>query len=1311
MYPRQATLLKIIFLRDDLFTDYDRMVIQEWEDMFAASGDHGVSPGIMDRIRMNKENERKWFREVLLVMGRRAGKGHVSGLAMAYILWHYMAKGDPQAFYGISPSKKMECLIYAGKKEQARKNLYADLVNAITDGPCFAPYISRPLGEMFTVFAPADKLKMMERRKRNLDIGFDQATFVIQPKEATLMSGRGGASFMLGFDEMAHVVASGANRSAEEIYCLDPETRVLSADLTWGPLKGLSVGDKVVSFDEFPKAEGEQRKMREATVEGIRWSRSEPLKITFEDGTAVVCSENHRWFRVSQDGNNGKWIFAGRPPRQGSAGNPGSLKIGDHIRHIVDPWEVDESREGGYMAGILDGEGWMSSSLRSTYSAYRVGFSQNEGHVLDESVRILKQARFDLHTIETMPCKQIEVHGLADGLRMLGTYQPLRLMARSAEFWEGRTPRGKIKSKKIVSIEKLPEQDLVDIQTSEGTFLAEGLVSHNTAATPSLDQFKKDAFIVEPSSPWQQTGQFYVNWQQSIEINSLSGMPEYANMLMIQLASWEIYKDWQIAHEVSAFPPDFQGDLDEYLDNPLPKLPRITEAFQEYDDDMKKLEKSNPDTFKVERLSKWATTQDAYLDKEMIDRMFQDPEWSHLNNKKGKRGRLDRYYKAHADPSSSGANFGFAIAHTEPSTDGSGFDVCVFDYIHHWDPADYEDHNIDYIEVVDELWSELQGYPVDKFTVDQFSSGPVRSMLKHHQMSQPKNHKVIQFGEVTATAQLNWKKAENFKTALNQGWIKAPYYDLADRELRFLRQVTTQTTMRVEKQDTGPVTTKDVADCHDSKTEVLTERGWKLFAEVEFGEKVATRNSEGQLEYQHWTEKVDRYYEGPMVTYSGKQTNFCVTPGHRMLVSSRSRKAIKYDFKRADLLSRGAQYVIPKTTIVKSRNNNNVIDIDARTHIQDHDLTFGPWNHDEIQFLISEYPKADMVYLMSNLHRTRDSIYNKARELKLCRGQTGDRVKDRPGSLPPVDRELFAQFLGFWLAEGRKYHKDTHRGYGVKITQSKTKGIEWFDDLLLKMGWNAKRTSSPKEVVWQIHSYGLREYLKRLCLDEHELTIPDEVFTDWSKEEMEALLHGLSMGDGNFCEAKQEFTKYFSSSKKLADGVQRLLLHIGLTGTVRLSREAGTPISNFPEYTSNYDMWEVVYNRKGHSVIRGDKLEEEEYAGRVYCLTVPNGTLLTRRNNKVLWSGNCMFECVWALLGQQVEEMAAGLSRNPISGGLQGGITPFGNVSAADESVFRSLGGSGAARYAGESGFGGSIDPSRGASRRTPSGNRGRHGF
>lgn len=545
LYPRQGTLLKVIFLRDDLFTDYDNKVIDEWEATFTENGHHGISPGIRQRILINKQNKRKWFREVLLVMGRRAGKGHVCGLAMAYVLWNYMALGDPQEHFGIAASKKMECLIYAGKKEQARKNLYGDLVSAISDGPCFAPWINRTMVDSMSIYAPADKFKIAERAKRGVDRNDDQATFLLTPREATMMSGRGGASFIIGFDEMAHVVASGANRSAEEIY---------------------------------------------------------------------------------------------------------------------------------------------------------------------------------------------------------------------------------------------------------------------GAATPSLDQFRPMDFIVEPSSPYQQTGQFYQNYEMSVALNE-GGEPEFPSMFMLQLTSWDPYKDWERAHEIAAFPEGFQGDLGEYEDAELPRYPRLDRAFQEYDEEMRRLKVSNPETFRVEREADWAATMDAYLDPDKVEAMFDD------DLKMTKIGKLHLFYKAHADPSSTNANFGFAVAHTEDHPDQPGFKICVFDYIHHWDPADFSDHTIDYVKVIDEIWEVIKGFPVDEFTTDQFYSGAIKSLLQEKINKYGRNMpKTPQLGEVTATAKLNWKKAENFKVALNQGWIKAPYYEQADKELKFLRLVQTATTQRVDKQETGPVVTKDVAD-------------------------------------------------------------------------------------------------------------------------------------------------------------------------------------------------------------------------------------------------------------------------------------------------------------------------------------------------------------------------------------------------------------------------------------------------------------------------------------------------------------------
>jgi hypothetical protein len=69
--------------------------------------------------------------------------------------------------------------------------------------------------------------------------------------------------------------------------------------------------------------------------------------------------------------------------------------------------------------------------------------------------------------------------------------------------------------------------------------------------------------------------------------------------------------------------------------------------------------------------------------------------------------------------------------------------------------------------------------------------------------------KRVQVWEQTATVKHNWERAENFKISLNQNWVHAPYYELAALELRFLQLKNG----KVEKQETGPVVTKDVADC------------------------------------------------------------------------------------------------------------------------------------------------------------------------------------------------------------------------------------------------------------------------------------------------------------------------------------------------------------------------------------------------------------------------------------------------------------------------------------------------------------------
>jgi hypothetical protein len=815
IYPRQSTLLKVIFLRVDLMTDYDFEVIKEWTDSFRNTGNNGIQVDIYQRIEMLRAEGRKWFREVLLVMGRRGGKGHISAQAMAYVLWNYMAKGDPQDFYGVDRSKRLTALIFAGKREQAKANLWKDLVNVITEAPCFTRYISKFQAESLTIFAPQDFAKIKKMADRGIVSDVDPATFEVLPKESTLMAGRGPASF-----------------------CLDPSTLVLTTDLRWVPIGEVQSGDHLIGLDEFPTG---QRKMRDAEVSAV-WRTFKPaLRITMVDGTEVICSEDHQWLtRDMGKGAATKWRKAK------------GLKIGNHIKHLVDPWEEDRSWEGGYLAGVFDGEGCVSGwSGRAGKSVF---FTQNEGPVLDQTLSMLKDKGFDpvRYSHLNRPAQQWEMSGTS-AMAFLGSVRPSRLMTKAREVWEGvaprggRTPSGRERQesyKTILSIEVLPAQELVDITTSTGTFIANGLVSHNcqgydemahvvnsganraaeevyAAATPSLDQFGKDGFIIEPSSPWQMMGQFFVNYQQSLAFDE-TGTPVRPEMLMIQLASWDIYLDWEIAHEIPIFPPCYNYETFEHAADckhsdplngrqyePGELLPtlyyqRLKGAIQTYDDQMVRLKMSNPETFAVERESKFATAIDAYLNAEKVEAMFL--EWQGRVLQMQTKGNLIYTYKAHGDPSKSNANFGFAIAH--PEYDEEGTVHCVFDLIHHWDPADFPDHIVDYEEIEDWIWKKIVAFVPEEVTFDQWNSASMiqRMQKKVREANFPKT---VQVYEETATAAHNWKRAENFKTALNMGWIHAPYYEQAELELKFLQEKNG----KVIKPEIGPVQTKDVADC------------------------------------------------------------------------------------------------------------------------------------------------------------------------------------------------------------------------------------------------------------------------------------------------------------------------------------------------------------------------------------------------------------------------------------------------------------------------------------------------------------------
>ncbi len=366
------------------------------------------------------------------------------------------------------------------------------------------------------------------------------------------------------------------------------------------------------------------------------------------------------------------------------------------------------------------------------------------------------------------------------------------------------------------------------------------------SAVPSLDQFDPDALIYIPSSPWTKIGQFFALYKQgSVLMRSytekegvtytrqteeslgVDAEAEIADLtadpvkLVFQGPSWILYQDWERGPELvgRAFKRAIQPDL--------------TSEVQQ------RRMRRNPEKFRVERMGQFAEVAAQYLDPDKVEAMFAPLDWREPLVSQS-QGRFDRSYRIHCDPGRTGANFAMAVGHLEDApcngcgwtkADGgtgwaSNAHICpeggsvwphvIIDLLHVWKPSDFPAdaesgrRTIDYIQVGNDIKDVLTRFrSTEKISFDQWNSAYFLADLK--QQFSPG----IRVTEVTFTDKVNQERYEKFKSAMNLGWVSSyrdHFFDngsLLEQELKFL----SEKNGKVVKQDFGPVTTKDLADC------------------------------------------------------------------------------------------------------------------------------------------------------------------------------------------------------------------------------------------------------------------------------------------------------------------------------------------------------------------------------------------------------------------------------------------------------------------------------------------------------------------
>lgn len=259
--------------------------------------------------------------------------------------------------------------------------------------------------------------------------------------------------------------------------CLHEDTRILTANLEWKKIKEINVGDEIVAYDENTPGNNKQRKMRTAIVEDKFVFKKDTLKITLDDGRTLIGTPEHRM--LSKKWKTGTELAWKRFE---------NFKVGDSIRHLTTPWDEDRSFEDGWFGGMLDGEGSIANKNRS---GGHINVSQVDGPVWDRclayansrnipfKIEVDRRKAGDSSKLGDKPVNKLCINRMNEIFRVIGITRPSRFLGK--RFWEGRALPNDGWAK-IVSIEHAGEKNVVDLQTSCKTYIAEGFVSHNSTA-------------------------------------------------------------------------------------------------------------------------------------------------------------------------------------------------------------------------------------------------------------------------------------------------------------------------------------------------------------------------------------------------------------------------------------------------------------------------------------------------------------------------------------------------------------------------------------------------------------------------------------------------------------------------------------------------------------------------------------------------------------------------------------------------------------------------------------------------------------
>lgn len=254
------------------------------------------------------------------------------------------------------------------------------------------------------------------------------------------------------------------------LLCFEPSQRTLKADGTWCAISDLTVGDRLIGFDEHPDHHG-FRCQRVAVVESIEEDTGDLVELVTEHGSLCVTPDH----RVLTKGKikSSTW-------RQAGTLWVSKGKNTTHLARLFGPESFD-SRVAGRLSAMVDGEGFISCPKAQRGGSLVVGaITQMPGEILERTKREIEQLGF------TCAEHRKKSNGGASALSILGgSTEALRYLCATRPEKISKLldfpALGRMSTfgSRLLGIVKRGRGKIIKVKTSTKTLVVEGFAVHN----------------------------------------------------------------------------------------------------------------------------------------------------------------------------------------------------------------------------------------------------------------------------------------------------------------------------------------------------------------------------------------------------------------------------------------------------------------------------------------------------------------------------------------------------------------------------------------------------------------------------------------------------------------------------------------------------------------------------------------------------------------------------------------------------------------------------------------------------------------